>query len=446
MFRPFASFLSFTSLVVASLLGAAGPAAADDDGPPKVPQHSKICVDGLVSKYPLSKQILANTDASDIVDLEEGRWRTFFTDEGFCAKVTKGDDVEKCAAARVVAITKARNFFLSFNNEFKKTDGAYIDKGGLERQANGDTLKELRLFFKDSSNTKFQIGCSTKQDVRPPAVAFNPDKDPIAKNLRLRGASDDVNIPHSIRDYKGTTPASLTFQGDTSATHTSSAKFNGALGYGFSVGSGQIVPYISANQSVSDTALKPRTIDLNDNVAAGVVFEQRFANDWISNAFSIKPQYLFNTATNAELLSARGIYTPHVTDLGLNSFVHFAGPDLPWGEILFNVRSDSGNYLDRGNMPVPFIANQNFERAGGQIGFALTTDAMPAWPSMSLVVTETYVHGFSGFYRAISQQQANFTYNVANSFLGLTATYKHGRDEDTAVNAQSWQVGLSAHY
>ena len=81
-----------------------------------------------------------------------------------------------------------------------------------------------------------------------------------------------------------------------------------------------------------------------------------------------------------------------------------------------------------------------------QIGFALTTDGMPAWPSMSLVVTETYVHGFSGFYRTVDQQQATFTYNVANSFLGLTAAYKHGRDEDTAVNTQAWQVGLSAHY
>jgi len=118
---------------------------------------------------------------------------------------------------------------------------------------------------------------------------------------------------------------------------------------------------------------------------------------------------------------------------------------VPWGEILFNLRSDSGDYPARGNVPVAFIANQNFERAGGQIGFALTTDGMPAWPSMSLIVTETFMHGFSGFYRTVEQQQATFIYNVPNSFLGLTATYKHGRDQDTAVNAQAWLVGLSAH-
>jgi hypothetical protein len=130
----------------------------------------------------------------------------------------------------------------------------------------------------------------------------------------------------------------------------------------------------------------------------------------------------------------------------------FRRPSVWWrrhqwlGKILFNLRSDSGDYPDRGNVPVAFIANQNFERAGGQIGFALTTDGMPAWPSMSLIVTETFMHGFSGFYCTVEQQQATFIYNVPNSFLGLTATYKHGRDQDTAVNAQAWLVGLSAHY
>ncbi len=452
---------SLTSLSAAILLGI-GPAAAATDGPSKAPPHAKICAgNGIVSKHALSDAILSvNDDARHATSFGPGLWRTIFIDGDFCKKIPEcvstpsGDActsaTAKCRDYRSAAIANAESIFESFNVEFSKLDGsgAYLDKDNLVRQANGDSEKEVHLYFASASEKAFPISCSRdpKHDIPPPPVAFNPDKDPIAQNLRLRGTSDELNIPHSLREYKGTTPANLTFSGDTSATHTSSAKFNGAFGYGFAVGSGQIVPYFSVNQSLSDTALKPRTIDPNNNVATGVLFEQHFIGKQMSNVFSIKPQYLFNTATQAELISARAIYTPHVPAIGLNSFTHFAGPDLPWGEILFNLRNDSGDYLNRGNMPVPFIANQNFERAGGQIGFALTTDGMPAWPSMSFVVTETYVRGFSGFYRTVDQQQATFTYNVANSFLGLTASYKHGRDEDTAVNAQSWQVGLSAHY
>jgi hypothetical protein len=36
--------------------------------------------------------------------------------------------------------------------------------------------------------------------------------------------------------------------------------------------------------------------------------------------------------------------------------------------------------------------------------------------------------------------------NVAKGGLGITASYSHGRDEDTAVSQQTWTIGLSARY
>jgi len=453
------SFVSFSALV---LLGVAHAAAATADS--TAPPHAKICAgNGIVSKHALSDAILAvNDDARHATSFGPGLWRTIFTDGDFCKRIPEcasnpaGDACAKAAAKcrdyQTEAITSAESVFESFNVEFSKPNGAgaYLDKANLVGQSKGNSEREVALYFASASEAAFPIACNKdpKHDIPAPPVAFNPDKDPVAKNFRLRGVSDDLDYAHAEPGYKGTTPATLNFQGDTSAIHTSSAKFNAAFGYGFDAGignTGQLVPYVSVYQSLSDTALKPRTIDPNNNLAGGVLFEQRFYGPWLSNVFSIKPQYLFDTATEAQLVSARAIYWPHVTALGLNDFTQLAD-GLPWGKIVFNLRSDSGDYLDRGNMPVMFISNRNFERAGGQIGFALTTDGLPTWPSMSLVVTETYVHGFSGFYRTVDQQAATFTYNVGNTFLGLTAAYKHGRDEDTGVNAQSWQVGLSAHY
>jgi hypothetical protein len=41
----------------------------------------------------------------------------------------------------------------------------------------------------------------------------------------------------------------------------------------------------------------------------------------------------------------------------------------------------------------------------------------------------------------------DLTWNVdKKKYLGVTASYKHGRDEDTAVAAQIWTIGLTAKY
>lgn len=113
---------------------------------------------------------------------------------------------------------------------------------------------------------------------------------------------------------------------------------------------------------------------------------------------------------------------------------------------MFNLRSDTGSYTNRGNTPAVVAVNQDFERARTQVGFTLSTDGIANLPSFTLILTETYLYGFSGFYRNLDLFQATLTYYFVNTYTGLTASYKHGRDEDTAVAAQVWTIGLSAHY
>jgi hypothetical protein len=110
------------------------------------------------------------------------------------------------------------------------------------------------------------------------------------------------------------------------------------------------------------------------------------------------------------------------------------------------LRNDAGSYADRGNSLAVVAVSKDFERAGTQVGFTLSTDGIANLPSLTLIVMETYLYGFSGYYRHISQFQSSLTYNFPNSYFGMTASYKNGRDEDTAIFAQIWTVGLSAHY
>ena len=187
---------------------------------------------------------------------------------------------------------------------------------------------------------------------------------------------------------------------------------------------------------------------MNDNVAGGVLIQRYFDYEGVSHVFSIKPQYLFDTSTQAKLESARAIYAPWMDlPFNINTFrqLDFL-PGSPWAQVVFNLRGDFGSYSNRGSTPAVIATNQDFARGGTQVGFTLTTDGVANVPSLTLIVTETYLRGFSGFYRSMDLFQASLTYNVINNFVGITANYKKGRDEDTAVQAQVWTIGLSARY
>ena len=272
---------------------------------------------------------------------------------------------------------------------------------------------------------------------------------PSCPRIRVRGLSDDLYVDRSLPAFKGTTSATGNFTSDTSGTHTNSLKVTGSVGYAFdSIPQTQMVPYFSVYQSYTHTAGKPTVFDANDNVAGGVLFQHYFDYEGVSHVFSIKPQYLQNTSSQAELASLRAIYAPWMDiPFNVNTFRQLGFlPGTPWAQIVFNLRSDSGSYQNRGNTPAVMAVNQDFERAGAQLGFTLTTDR-----SRERAVSDTNCHRdlslrISGFYRNIDLLQASLTYNIINNYVGLTGTYKHGRDKDTAVAAQVWTIGLSAHF
>jgi hypothetical protein len=248
--------------------------------------------------------------------------------------------------------------------------------------------------------------------------------------------------------FKGTSSATGSFSGDTNAVHTYTTKVNGAFGYAFGATTQvQAVPYVSIYQSLTDTAGKPLVFDPTDNVAGGVLLQSYFNTGDVTNIISLKPQYLLNTSNQAEIGSTRAIYTPLWVPGSINAFTHLDFlPFSPWWEFLANLRSDSGSYTNRSNTPAIAAMNRDFERVGGQIGFVFSTDGISGLPSVTLIVTETYLYGLSGFYRQMNQFQSSLTYNFTNNYLGLTASFKKGQDEDTAVQSQTWLIGLSGHY
>jgi len=314
----------------------------------------------------------------------------------------------------------------------------------------GTAAAQIADYF--GNNARNPIICVEGRDVQPVPKADITDVSALDR-LRMRGISDDLYIDRQQQEFDAASKASISLGG--SALNSYSTKVVGAFGYAFDAGlNGQIVPYFALNQSITDAAGKPRVIDPTNFVAVGVLANNFFDDPWttdVKDVVTVKPQYLLNTADQSEIASLRAIYAPWTyfadAPISLNRYQYM--PFIPidvLGTVLFDLRTDIGTYTNKGNTAKIAAMNQDFSRAGFRVGYSMTT-TNPNLPSFTLTVAETYLYGLTGFDRTIDVFQADFTWNLdKKKYLGLTASYKHGRDEDTAVAATSWALGLTAKY
>jgi hypothetical protein len=449
-----------------SMIGAflVEPSFAQTPNQPSLPLPNPVavCQNGIVVKQKLAIAVIQG-DKGDATAIGGPNWNRLFTDSNFCP-IPRGCDVrnpkpgdkacqqaKNCVDGQRNAVVALVAFFAQLKIEAAYPHPYYVESPPLASLGNAG--EQVIHYFADPRDDAFKIICTGEPFPTPPQ-AFDPSKDPVLAQLRIRGVSDDLNFDRKELGFKGTSSAQASYSSDSSSTPTSTTKATAAVGYAFYGSYGtEIIPYVSTFQSITTTSGKPSSISPLDNVASGVLVQSVFDDQQsgITNVFAVKPQYLYDTANHAELASVRGIYTPWIGSpdsiLNVNTFRQLTFvPGAPWTQIIFNLRNDLGSYSNRGNTPAVVAANQNFERAGAQIGFSLSTDGVPNVPALTLIILSNFIYGFTGYYRTIDQFQASLTYNFPNSFLGLTASYKNGRDEDTAVEARIWMVGLSGHY
>jgi hypothetical protein len=389
------------------LLVFAGYAIADTDNR-TLPGHETICIGSNVSKKMLARHLLADNPPAQALVLGDPTWYTIFTDDNFCQKspeieaICKKDPKGKacvaalsaCDTAQRSAMNYALTFFKALDRRMRndpappyKVTGALVNAGTV--------AKQIKLYF-DGNDGSNPVIC-TAQDVKALPKGDVADGSPVTR-VRVRGNSDDLYLDRGQKEFDAASKASGTFTGDTSAAHSYTTKIQGSVGFEFDAGdNGQIIPYVSLSQSLSDTKLKPRVIDPTNFVSVGVLatnfFDSPGTND-IKHAFSVKPQYLFNTANQAEIVGGRLIYAPwtYFADLPINfnsyQYINIIPGDT-LATLLFDVRSDFGIYTNRGNTPAIVAVNTDFGRIGTRFGFSMTT-ANPDFPSLTLTIAETY--------------------------------------------------------
>ncbi len=449
----------------------AAPATPSNQNP--LPPHSTICAGDKVHKSYLISFLLTKIKPATnqavqirISSNPELQARLLTTDDpaSYCAMVTKSIRsqcsttphdkecsvaTESCRSYQQDAVNYAQYIFENLTTENARATPAYTEASSLRRLPPFQQVNKYFDYehFNDNANP---ISC-TGTDIPAAPPTAQRDTSALAK-FRLRGKSDDLYIDRTLPQFKSTTPATVTWTGTDKDNY--SAKVVGALGYEFDVGTdGQLIPYTSFYQSLTDAANKPRVIDPTSNVAFGFLatdFSANPFNENIQDVFTAKPQYLFNTADQSEIASLRLIYAPwaDLPNVLINANTYQMLPFLPgptWASLLFDLRNDSGAYTNRGDTPAIVAVNKNFDRAGTRVGLALTND--PTFPSLTLLVAENYLYGIAGYYRNVSSFQTSLTYNLdSNNYFGLTAAYQNGRDEDTAVASHTYTVGLTVRY
>ncbi len=440
------------------LAASVHPALAD-----MFPRHADICVGGIVSKEKLARAFVRIDPAwydlyVKLLESASNRttvWRAIFTDDQFCtnnqACLSPDPDAKPSTPPKLTTVAA------------KKTlDGLRI----AFRNALTDETKPGKSYAIASipPNASYFLGPDTQNAIRclsnEPAVAAKPPRIEVPSQLRLRANSDDLKIPADSEAFVGLTPATLTYTRDGVGTKTNTTKMQAALGYAIELGQlfadspafsyldGELVPYLSATQSVSKVAGRPATFAETNNVAVGALYNTRLSLEQmpdVAHVIAAKPQYLWNTKDKSEIFSLRASYEPWTQSnfLPINTAFQRESSGDAWWQILFDLRTDVGEYTKAGIDPTRTY--DSFLRSGARFGFTVSTPADGA--HIVLNVTETMMYGLKGGVRRLSFFDSSLSfYFDSTSRFAVTLKYTKGQDVDTTEWNQKAIVGIAAKF
>jgi hypothetical protein len=218
----------------------------------------------------------------------------------------------------------------------------------------------------------------------------------------------------------------------------------------YSYFNGELVPYIAATESISKVAGKAATFANSNNVAVGALLNTQMTLDQtpgVNHVLSANPQYLWNTKDKSEIASLRAVYEPWIysTPIPINAPFERTLVGETWWRVLFDLRTDIGEYTKIGIDPKTASTHTAFARSGSRFGLAIGTVA--DGPHVVLNVTETMLYGFMGSVRQLSYFDSSLSYYFdSTDRFAFTVKYTKGQNEDTTEWAQTATVGFSAKF
>jgi hypothetical protein len=267
----------------------------------------------------------------------------------------------------------------------------------------------------------------------------------ISPRVRLRGSTDQLYFPRTDPAYSlFSVPKATVSAQDSGTSNTRTIKVTGVVGYEtYEDLRYRNIVYVGVNKNITDTTGQTKKVSA-DTVDVGMLNGVCFGRSGgCPILLTATPDFLVNHKDNSHLLTGDLIFTP--TNVlsktawygAINSLTPVVS-DVASFSWLFDIRSDNGAYTERGNNPA---ATTNFSRAGGRIGCALKSDAT-LFP-ITLVATETVLHGFSGSLGTLTYFATSVNFNLEKGF-SLSVGFSNGRREDTGQAEHLWQVAFGS--
>jgi hypothetical protein len=274
----------------------------------------------------------------------------------------------------------------------------------------------------------------------------------LLASLRVRGSPDDLVYSPTSSQFASASKLTLSY-GYSGASKSTSFQVTGAVGPALPVGEmAVIVPYVAAVQNLSRTPGKPDKKSADDYEVGGEFAAEvggaKLGQAWSEWILAARPHYVFNQVDGSRLAAIRFSATPYISGV-LNDWFNLGGVNceidtcpLPSIEPLLALQAYAGGYTVRGHPLASAGPNLDYARLGAKVGLAVH---YTKWFDAS--VTDSLLYGASGALRRQSYLQSSMTLNLDDQKrFGLTGAYTHGRVEDTAVENDTWTMGLSARY
>ncbi len=439
------------------------------------PSQDDICIKEIVSKSKLAQAFLQNEKTWNslyLANVDTGApatnapfqyvWRRIYTDSNFCKNnpTCIAPDPDKTVGGKPVRDTVvAEKTLQDLRNSF--------DFALQEQTAAGKPYAMVDFgvgtdYFRGDDNVN-KMTCVTGL---PQVAKSSPSK--ISLPIRLRSSSDELTIDSNSSGFKNTKPAKIAYTDDYSAGKTQTVTLIGALGVPIPLSfpkppsylnyfTGELVPYVSANQTITKKGTTPSSYSATSYTATGMQFNSQTifeAAPGVNHVLSAAPQYLWNAHDQSRIASVKAFYTPWtLAPAGApSSTPEINTPFTPGGilgastlSLTFDLRYNQGQYTDRGDDPKTVAQHTSFSRGGTKFGLVFSTPS--DGPHLALTVSEAMLYGFSGQARHLDEFASELDYYFdSTSNLAFTVSYNDGRDEDTAEKVQLWTVGLAAKF
>lgn len=339
------------------------------------------------------------------------------------------------------------------------TDATYLDtilgtmfallSGTQKHRFEPPSQVEPAAYF-SSSDSEDRIICVKGTDGPPveDSAKSIPPNLPQSSRVRVRGNPSHLVTDRAEEKPFATTDKTTLSYTDNSVAGTESGKIVGYLGYAFpfSLELGDraaLIPYIGINRSIVKVdpgfTAKPSRVDTR---ALGVVGSLYRGRDTSGDLINVRPEYLVDEETSANILSLNTEYFPIVGSV-VNGFLPLGQDASVYLTPIFGLKANFGRYTDRGN-PAVAANNKDFVRVGAQYGITLatTSEALP-FEFSSVKTSLASVKGDT----SVTYHKTTLSYSLdQKKYAAIGLTHSRGRREDTVKYERQWELGFQFRY